>query len=89
MTSSPPALGVVPLELLDRVKSRQATLAQTAKPRTEITSLPFFAQQRPRYILAGKMTCGSCGASYARLGKIRFGCQGAAKKSAPTGAITD
>ncbi len=45
-----------------------------------MTSLPFFAQQRPRYLLTGKMTCGSCGASYAKSGKTRFGCQGAAKK---------
>ena len=75
-----PALGIVPVELWDRVKSRQATLARSAKPRTETTSLPFFAQQRPRYLLTGKMTCGSCGASYAKSGKTRFGCQGAAKK---------
>jgi hypothetical protein len=74
-----PALGIVPLELWDRVKFRQATLARTAKPRTETASQPFFAQQRPRY-LTGKMTCGSCGASYAKSGKTRFGCQGAAKK---------
>ncbi len=75
-----PALGIVPLELWDRVKFRQATLARTAKPRTEMAGLPFFAQQRPRYLLTGKMTCGSCGASYAKSGKTRFGCQGAAKK---------
>jgi site-specific DNA recombinase len=41
---------------------------------------PFFAQQRPRYLLTGKMTCGSCGASYAKSGKTRFGCQGAGKE---------
>ena len=70
----------MPIELWDRVKFRQATLARTAKTRTEMTSLPFFAQQRPRYLLTGKMTCGSCGASYAKSGKTRFGCQGAAKK---------
>ncbi|KQN33155.1 zinc ribbon domain-containing protein [Sphingomonas sp. Leaf38] len=45
-----------------------------------MTSLPFFAQQRPRYLLTGKITCGTCGASYAKSGKTRFGCQGAAKK---------
>jgi hypothetical protein len=54
------ALGIVPLELWDRVKFRQATLAHTAKPRTEMISLPFFAQQRPRYLLTGKMTFGRC-----------------------------
>ena len=46
----------------------------------EMAGLPFFAQQRPRYLLTGKMTCWSCGASYAKSGKTRFGCQGAAKK---------
>ena len=55
-------------------------LSRAAKPHTEIAALPFFAQQRPRYLLTGKMTCGSCGASYAKSGKTRFGCQGAAKK---------
>ncbi len=45
-----------------------------------MAGLPFFAQQRPRYLLTGKMTCGSCGASYAKSGKTRFGCQSAAKK---------
>ena len=45
-----------------------------------MTNLPFFAQQRPRYLLTGQMTCGTCGASYAKSGKTRFGCQGAAKK---------
>ncbi len=75
-----PALGIVPVELWDRVKSRQATLAHSAKPRTKMASLPFFVQQRPRYLLTGKMTCGSCGASYAKSGKTWFGCQGAAKK---------
>ncbi|BCA61201.1 hypothetical protein HMP09_0435 [Sphingomonas sp. HMP9] len=75
-----PALSIVPLELWDRVKSRQATLSRGQKRRTEMAGLPFFAQQRPRYLLTGKMTCGSCGASYAKSGKTRFGCQGAAKK---------
>ena len=44
-----------------------------------MAGLPFFAQQRRRYLLTGKMTCG---ASYAKSGKTRFGCQGAAKKGA-------
>ncbi len=75
-----PALGIVPLELWDKVKLRQATLSRGPQPRTGVAGLPFFAQQRPRYLLTGKMTCGSCGASYAKSGKTRFGCQGAAKK---------
>lgn len=75
-----PALGIVPIELWDKVKFRQATLSRGPKLLTEMAGLPFSAQQRPRYLLTGKMTCGSCGASYAKSGKMRFGCQGAAKK---------
>ena len=37
-------------------------------------------KQRPRYLLSGKMTCVACGASYAKSGKSRFGCQLPAKK---------
>ncbi|PTW47930.1 DNA invertase Pin-like site-specific DNA recombinase [Sphingomonas faeni] len=75
-----PALSIVTLELWERVKSRQATLPRAAKPRTEIGTLPFFAQQRPKYLLSGTMICGSCGGSYTKSGKTRFGCQAAAKK---------
>jgi site-specific DNA recombinase len=83
MRASPveaPELRIVPKELWDRVKARQATLATASKPHTDVSALPFFAQQRPKYLLTGKMTCGECGASYAKSGKSRFGCQGAAKK---------
>jgi site-specific DNA recombinase len=48
--------------------------------RAEASVLPFFAQQRPRYLLIGKMTCGCCGASYAKSGKSRIGGYGATKK---------
>ena len=81
-----PAPGIVPLELWDWVKSRQATLAHTANPRTEMAGLPFFAQQRPRYLLTGKMTCGSCGASYAELGKTRSAARAPPKRDPPDAA---
>lgn len=71
-----PDLRIVADELWSRVKARQLALAQSAKP----TPLPFHSRQRPRYLLTGKMTCGECGASYAKAGKSRFGCQGSAKK---------
>jgi len=75
-----PELRIVPVELWERVKARQATLTRAPTSQATAPALPFFAQQRPRYLLTGKMTCGSCGASYAKSGKSRFGCQGAAKK---------
>ncbi|SDG20822.1 Site-specific DNA recombinase, partial [Sphingomonas carotinifaciens] len=75
-----PDLRIVPDALWGAVKARQAALARP--PRTEPAgpARPYFAQQRPKYLLTGKMTCGVCGASYAKSGQHRFGCQGAAKK---------
>ncbi len=75
-----PELCIVSGDLWERVKARQASLARSPKLQAAAPALPFFAQQRPRYLLTGKMTCGRCGASYAKSGKSRFGCQGAAKK---------
>ena len=75
-----PELRIVSVALWEKVKARQAKLARGPLSQTAAPALPFFAQQRPRYLLTGKMTCGCCGASYAKSGKSRFGCQGAAKK---------
>ena len=76
-----PDLRIVRDALWEAVKDRQAKLARGPKAKmNDARALPFFAQQRPKYLLTGKMTCGECGASYAKSGKSRFGCQGSAKK---------
>jgi len=76
-----PELRIVSDALWQAVKDRQAMLAVGARSQGGVKgALPFHEQQRPRYLLTGKMTCGECGASYAKCGKTRFGCQGAAKK---------
>jgi site-specific DNA recombinase len=76
-----PELRIVSDELWLRVKQRQAKVAHGPQPKKEGNgALPFFAQQRPKYLLTGKMVCGECGASYAKSGAHRFGCQGSAKK---------
>ncbi|MFW2830993.1 recombinase family protein [Sphingomonas sp. ID0503] len=76
-----PELRIVSDTLWQAVKDRQAQLARGSMRKTDETpALPFFAQQRPKYLLTGKATCGECGASYAKSGAHRFGCQGSAKK---------
>ncbi|WP_258191540.1 recombinase family protein [Sphingomonas sp. PP-CE-3G-477] len=75
-----PDLRIVSVALWEKVKAQQTKLARGPLSQTAAPALPFYSQQRPRYLLTGKMTCGSCGASYAKSGKSRFGCQGAAKK---------
>jgi hypothetical protein len=44
------------------------------KARDAVPALPFFAQQRPKYLTTGKMTSGECGSSDAKSGRTRFGC---------------
>ena len=75
-----PELRIVSDALWQRVKARQESLARGPRSANAPTPLPFFAQQRPKYLLTGKMACGECGASYAKSGQNRFGCQGSAKK---------
>lgn len=76
-----PQMRILSDTLWKSVKERQERLAQGPRSIGGVNGfLPFHAQQRPRYLLTGKMTCGECGASYAKAGKVRFGCQGASKK---------
>ncbi len=66
-----PEVRIVPQELWDRVKKRQATLKHKPKKTNA-----FWSQQRPRYLLSGLMKCGVCGAGYTKMGHNRFGCTG-------------
>ena len=75
-----PELRIVDDTLWQAVKDRQLALARGPRATQSSPTLPFFARQRPKYLLTGKMTCGECGASYAKSGKSHFGCQGSAKK---------
>lgn len=80
-TVDAPELRIVSDELWQAVKDRQAKLARGPQPKSsDAPTIPFHAQQRPKYLLTGKMTCGECGGSYAKSGAHRFGCQGSAKK---------
>ena len=59
-----PELRIVPDALWQAVKARQASLARGSKPKAELASaVPFFGQQRPKYLRTGKMLCGECGSS--------------------------
>ncbi len=80
-TVAAPDLRIVSDALWQSVKDRQQALRRgPTKGRDAVPALPFFAQQRPKYLTTGKMTCGECGSSYAKSGRTRFGCQGASKK---------
>ena len=63
-------LRIVSDELWGQVKARQE---QTACPHgSDVT--PFWANQRPKYLLTDKVMCGVCGSNYGKVGKLRSGC---------------
>jgi site-specific DNA recombinase len=70
-----PELRIVPQELWEAVKARQAQMARATRP--DRKQADFWKHQRPRYLLSGLMKCGACGASYTKYGANRFACAGA------------
>jgi site-specific DNA recombinase len=74
-----PDLRIVPDELWEMVRSRQAQLEHRregdgGQPR------PFWSKQRPRYVFSGLMRCGMCGAGFSKISANLFGCSGARNK---------
>ena len=87
-TTSVPHLRILSDELWQRVKARQEAVARPQAGRDG--TIPFWAKQRPRYLLTGKIVCGVCGSTYSKNGKFRSACHAATKKgpSACTNRLT-
>jgi hypothetical protein len=81
-----PELRIVPQELWDAVKARQAQMARDTRP--DRRKAEFWKHQRPRYLLSGLMKCGVCGANYTKYGASRFACAGARDRATCTNGIT-
>jgi site-specific DNA recombinase len=70
-----PELRIVPQELWEAVKARQADMMRATRP--DRMQADFWIHQRPRYLLSGLMKCGVCGASYTKYGVNRLACAAA------------
>ena len=81
-----PELRIVPQELWDAVKARQAQMARDTRP--DCKKAEFWKHQRPRYLLSGLMKCGVCGANYTKYGASRFACAGARDRATCANGIT-
>ena len=81
-----PELRIVPQELWDAVKARQAQMTRATRPDRKKTD--FWKHQRPRYLLSGLMKCGACGASYTKYGVNRFACAGARDRATCSNHLT-
>jgi DNA invertase Pin-like site-specific DNA recombinase len=86
-----PELRIIPQELWQRVKDRQAIVREkSAPPQPEASSdatnrvakpkTRFWAGQRPHYLLTGLMRCGACGGGYTKISSNLFGCATARNK---------
>jgi DNA invertase Pin-like site-specific DNA recombinase len=70
-----PELRIIPQDLWQRVKERQGRLKRDTRP--DIRDRPFWAQQRPRFLMTGLAKCGECGSSYVKISANLFGCAAA------------
>jgi site-specific DNA recombinase len=70
-----PELRIIPPQLWDAVKERQRMLKRDTRP--DIREKPFWARQRPRYLVTGLAKCGACGSSYVKISATLFGCAAA------------
>jgi site-specific DNA recombinase len=79
-----PDLAVVPRELWDAVKTRQAGPENIGARKQATASgdprIPFWSKQRPRYIFSGLMRCGVCGGGFSKISAAHFGCSTARNK---------
>ncbi len=82
-------LRIVEPALWAAVKARQAALDartgrggvnKTVDSASEGGAVPFWSQQRPRYLFSGLMRCGVCGGGFSKVSKEHFGCSAARNK---------
>ncbi len=85
-----PTLSIVPGELWQAVKDRQALLDRRGKDAAAQTEDAghdaFWAKQRPRYLFSGLMRCANCGGGFSKISATHFGCSTARNKG-PTACL--
>jgi hypothetical protein len=66
-----PELRIVPQDLWEAVKARQADPDRrtSADQAASATPAPFWSKQRPRYLFSGLMRCGVCGGGFSRISR--------------------
>src|SRR6185437_3707925 len=73
-----PHLRLVPQDLWDAVRERQARLEVQSSDAKSPAG--FWTKQRPRYLFSGLIRCGECGGGFSKSGATRFGCSTARNK---------
>jgi DNA invertase Pin-like site-specific DNA recombinase len=80
-----PELRIVDQELWDKAKARQATLEASDSGKF---APGYWDRRRPRFLLTGLMTCGSCGGGFVNFNKVYVGCATARNKGTCDNKLT-
>jgi site-specific DNA recombinase len=80
-----PELSLVPQDLWDAVKDRQQRLKRNTRP--DLAEKPFWARQRPRFLVTSLAKCGACGSSYVKISATLFGCAAARNRGTCTNRL--
>jgi DNA invertase Pin-like site-specific DNA recombinase len=80
-----PGLAIVPRDLWDAVKARQAGLDHRTAVNKRLKAptkspIGFWSKRRPRYLFSGLMRCGVCGGGISKISEAHFGCSTARNK---------
>jgi hypothetical protein len=67
-----PHLRIIPQDLWDKVRARQASLERAGASEPG-HARPFWSQQRPRYLFSCLMRCGICGGGFSKISTTAFG----------------
>jgi site-specific DNA recombinase len=70
-----PELRIVLQDVWIAVKERQQSLKRNTRP--DLAEKPYWARQRPRFLVTGLAKCGACSASYVQISAKLFGCAAA------------
>jgi site-specific DNA recombinase len=93
ITSDAPELAIVPQEVWNTVRARQAELDKSGSPKrdgqggaADDAPAPFWSKQRPRYLFSELMRCSVCGGGFSKISASHFGCSTARNKGESVGA---
>ncbi len=70
-----PELRIVPDDLWDEVKARQLAVKRATRPDRRLGKV--WERRRPRFLLSGFLTCGTCGGGYTMISRTLYGCANA------------
>lgn len=74
VTKTMPELRIVPAELWEQVRARQAQTAERSAAKRAVAGPQARTGAGPKYLLSGLLKCGVCGGNYVVVNRYQYGC---------------